>query len=132
MENWMALFAFSGLDRKHPFCANLVQKIKIVSLSWNLVPRLIRICKIEWWCSLFPFLARSTFWGKLGPKNSNCPSKLRLGTKTNSNMQNSLVVLTLSVLEYKRFFWANVVQNIESSDLVRRLIIRICRIQWHC
>ena len=132
MLHWMVLFAFSVLDRKHPFWANLVQKIKIVSLGWNLVPRLIWICKIEWWCSLFLFLTGSTFWGKLGPKNSNCPSKLKLGTKTKSNMQNLLVVLTFSVLEYKHSFWANLVQNIKSSNLVPRLIIRICRIQWHC
>ena len=35
---------FSDLGRKYPFWPYLVQKIKIVSLSWKLVPRLIRIC----------------------------------------------------------------------------------------
>ena len=45
----------SVFDRKHPFWANLVQKVKIVSLSWNLVPRLIRICRIQWCCSVFLF-----------------------------------------------------------------------------
>ena len=29
------------------------KKVKIVSLSWNLIPRPIRICRIQWWCSLF-------------------------------------------------------------------------------
>ena len=33
MQNAMALFTFSVLDRKHPFWANLVQKFKLVSLS---------------------------------------------------------------------------------------------------
>ena len=33
MENSMALISFSALDQKHPFWANLVQKIKIVSSS---------------------------------------------------------------------------------------------------
>ena len=43
----------------------MVQKFKIVSLSWNLVLRLIWICRIQWWCSI---LLLSTgyviFWGK--------------------------------------------------------------------
>ena len=47
------------------FCANLVQKVKIVRLSWNLVPRLIRICRIQWWCSLFPFLPGIAFFGQI-------------------------------------------------------------------
>ena len=55
MYNSMAVFTFSVLDGKHPFWANLVQKIKIVSFSWNLVPRLIQICRVQWWCSLFVF-----------------------------------------------------------------------------
>ena len=32
MQNLMAMFTFSVLNRKHPFRANLVQKIKIASL----------------------------------------------------------------------------------------------------
>ena len=40
---------FSVFDRKFPFWVNLVQKIKFVCLSWNLVPRLIRISRIQWW-----------------------------------------------------------------------------------
>ena len=37
----------------------LLQKIKIVSLGWNLALRLIRIYIIQWWCSFFLFLTRS-------------------------------------------------------------------------
>ena len=47
----MALFTFSTLDQKHTFGANLIQKIKMISLSSNLLPRLIRICRVQW-CSL--------------------------------------------------------------------------------
>ena len=32
--------------------------------------------------------------GKLGPKNQNCQFKLKYGTETNSNMQNSMVIFT--------------------------------------
>ena len=46
---------FSVYDMKYPFWANFVPKFKIVCLKWNLVPRLIRICRIHWWCSLFLF-----------------------------------------------------------------------------
>ena len=53
MQNPMVMIAFPVFSRKYPFWANLVKKINIVSLIWNLVPRLIRICKIQWLCSLF-------------------------------------------------------------------------------
>ena len=115
--------------------------MKMTSLSWNLVPRLIRICRIQWWCSLFLFLIENTyfeqiwlkklklsvqgetpyfnqfkyaefngdvhsfcFWseipflGRFGPKNQNYQFKLKFGTYTNSNMQNSMLMFTFSVL----------------------------------
>ena len=53
---------FSVLDQKHAFWANLTQKIQIVSLSWNLVPRPIQICGVQRWCSLFLFSTRNTFF----------------------------------------------------------------------
>ena len=54
---------FSVFGWKFPFWANLVKKtkqkkIKIVSLSGNLIPRLIRIRRIQWWCPLFSVLDR--------------------------------------------------------------------------
>ena len=60
---------FSIWDHKYPFWANLVQKIKIVSLIWNLAPSLIGICRIQW---LFPFSRlplQIPFLGKFGQKN---------------------------------------------------------------
>ena len=62
---WSACF-----DRKYPFWTNLVQKVKIISLSWNLVPTLIRICWIQWRCSLFSFSNRNVFLGQIGAKKS--------------------------------------------------------------
>ena len=41
----MVMFTFSIFDRKYPFRANFVQQIKFVSLSWNLLSRLIWIWK---------------------------------------------------------------------------------------
>ena len=65
---------FSVFDRKFPFWANLVRKIRIVSLA-------------------------------------------EIGTYTDSNMQNSMVVFTFSVLDGKHPFWANLVQKITIVSL---------------
>ena len=60
---------FLFLDWKHHFLVNLVQKLKIWSSRWNLIPRLFLVCKIWcWWWSLFyfgPFFSqkiRLGFW----------------------------------------------------------------------
>ena len=55
-----------------PFWANLVQQIKIVSLSWNLVPRLFRIWRTQWWFDFFCIRPETPFLGKFGPTNQNC------------------------------------------------------------
>ena len=52
------------------FWVNLVQKIKIVSLSWNLVPKLIEICRIQRWWSHFLFLTINILLGQIWSKNS--------------------------------------------------------------
>ena len=45
IQNTMVMFPFSVFDPKYPSWINLVQKIKIVSLSWNLVSSLLRVCR---------------------------------------------------------------------------------------
>ena len=79
MQNSMVMFILSVFDLKYPFWANLVQKIKIVTLSWNLVPTLIRTWRIQWWCSFFLFLRENILFGKFGPKSQNCHFKLKFG-----------------------------------------------------
>ena len=62
-QDSMVMFIYSVLDRKYPFWAKLIPNFKIVSLSWNLVSRLIRICRIQWRYSLFLFETGNTlFW----------------------------------------------------------------------
>ena len=56
---------FSVSDRKYCFWTNFVQNIIIASLSWNSVPRLIRICRIQWCCSIFLFSTGNTFFGQI-------------------------------------------------------------------
>ena len=61
-------FDFSIFDRKYPFSANFVQKIKVVSLTLISVPRQIQICRILWY-SLFSALDRKhPFWSNLVQK----------------------------------------------------------------
>ena len=51
MQNSMVMF----FAWNYPIWTILVQKIKIVNLSWNLVLRLIWICRIQRWCSFYLF-----------------------------------------------------------------------------
>ena len=64
---------FSALDRKFPFLENLVRKIRIVSLNWHLVPRLIWICRIQCWWFFFCFWREVSFscLGGFFKKNQN-------------------------------------------------------------
>ena len=105
---------------------NLVQKLKIISLSWNFVPRLIQICRIPWWCS--------PFWANLVKKNQNV-SLSWICKKTNLNKWNSIRMFTFSVFDHKYLSWTNLVQKFKivcsKWNLIQR-VIRMCKIQWWC
>ena len=103
---WM--YAFSVVDWKHPFWANLVQKIKAVCLSWNLVPTLIRMFQIRLWCSLFPFWLEIPFLGKFGPKTEKCLFKLKFDIKTNWNVLDSMVTINFLFSAFLQFFWLEI------------------------
>ena len=49
------MFKFCVFNQKYFCWANFVQKIKIISLSWNFAFRLIGTWRIQWWCSFFCF-----------------------------------------------------------------------------
>ena len=126
MQNSMMLFTFFFFGRKCPFRANLVQKIKIVSLRWNLIPRLIRICRIQW-CNL--------------PFRANLVQNVKI-VSFRLNLVASLIWICriqwycpLFFFDQKYHFRANFVQNVKiislSWNLVPRLIW-ICKIQWCC
>ena len=88
------MFTFTVLDRKYlfwgqiffcfqsgiPFWENLVQKVKIASLSWDLVPRLIWIEEFNGGVHFFCFVLEMLFLSKFGPKNQNCQFKVKFGT----------------------------------------------------
>ena len=70
--------------------------------------------------------------GKFRPKNRNWQFKLKFGINSESNMQNSIVMWTFSVLDQKYRFWENLVSKTQSCfrwNSVLRLIW-ICRIHW--
>ena len=78
MQNSMIVFTFSL-----KYQANLVRKIKLVSFSWNLIPRLIRIWRIQWWYSLFfCFERKYPFSANLVPKFKIDWLKQKFGTQT--------------------------------------------------
>ena len=95
---------------------------KVVCLSWNLVPILIRIYRIRWWCSLF---SDQKYLSKLCPKDQNFLFKLKFGTQINSNMQNSMDMFTFCLLDQKCLFWANSVQKIKIVCLCWNLVSTI-------
>ena len=136
MQNSVVIFTFTVLDWKYPFWANWVQKVKIISSSWNFVPTLLRICKIQRRCSLFFVLNhKGAFFDKFGPKRQNYQFKLTFGCYANSNMQNSIAMLIFFVFNQKCFSWANLVQKVKIISFSWNLVpkpIRICRIQWWC
>ena len=103
--------AWSVFNWKYLSWVNLVQKLKIISLSWYFVPRLIQIYRISWWCSLFLVLTENNLLGKFGPKNQNCQFEPEFGTKTNLNKQNSKMMFNFSFSHYKYLSWANLVQK---------------------
>ena len=76
-----------------------------------MLPRLFRISWNRWWRSFFCFKREMTFLGKFRQKNQNCSCNLKFGSESNSNIPNSMVMLTFSVLHWKYPFWANFVQK---------------------
>ena len=55
-------YTFFVFERKRPSWTYLVQMFNIYSLRRNLIPRLIRLCRIQWQCSLFFFYRKRSFW----------------------------------------------------------------------
>ena len=80
MQNLMVVFNFSVFDQKHSFWANLVQKIKIVSLSRKLVLRTIEYAEFNGAVHFFCFRLETPFLGKFDPKHQSCQFKLKFVT----------------------------------------------------
>ena len=134
MQNSMVVFTFSILDWKYSFWASLVQKIKFVNLSWNLVPRLsLKCAEFNGDIHFISLKLEIPLLRKFGPKTQNYQFKLKFWAKSNAKMQNSMLILSFSVFDF--FFLGKFgpkIQNFCSKwNLIPRLI-QICRIQWRC
>ena len=55
------------------------------------------------------------FLGIFSVKNRNCQFKLKFGSSTDSNMQNSMVMFTFSGFYRKYSFWVNLVQKLKTQ-----------------
>ena len=126
---------FFVFDWNYPFWANLIQKIKIVNWSWNLVLTLIRI-PAEFNSGVYFVCVRLEipFLDTLGPKNQNRQFMLKFGTSTNSNMQNVMALFNFFVLDRKHPFWTNLIQKIRIFSLSWNPVLTLIRIrvQWCC
>ena len=78
MYNSVVIFTFSVFDRKYTFWTNLIQKVKVISWSWNLVLTLIRTCRIQWWDSLFLSLIGNTRFRQIWSKESKLSFKAEI------------------------------------------------------
>ena len=64
--------------------------------------------------AIFLFSTGNTLFRQISSKkNQNGKFKLKFGTQTNLNMQNSMMMFNFSVFDWKYTFWANLVQKIE-------------------
>ena len=103
MQNPMMMFTFSFFDHKYLSWTKIKNCAKL-----NLIQRLIRICKIQQQCLFYLFQTenRYPFLGKFGPKNCNCQFKLKIGTQTNFNIKNSIMMFTFFCFRPEvQFFW---------------------------
>ena len=71
--------------------------------------------------TFFCFTPEIPFLGKFRPKIQNYLLKVKLGAWTYSNIQNSIMMFTFSVLDRKYVFWANLVQNVKIVSLTKCL-----------
>ena len=82
--------------------------------------------------AIFLFYSRIPFLSKFGLKNQNCLFKLKFGTKTNSNRQNSMMMFSFSDFDWKYPFMANIVQKNHNCHVSWNFVswlIRVCKIK---
>ena len=129
----MFIFVFFFLDQKYSCPINFVQQFKTVSLSWNLVPKLIQYAKFHCDVHLICSFTGNRLFRRLSSKMKYCSFKVKPGTLTNSNMQNSIVKFIFSVLNWKYPFWEDLIQQIKIVSSRWNLVlglIKTHKIQW--
>ena len=135
MQNSVMMFTFSVFNRKYLFGkiwskkSNCQFELKFRTRIIWICRIMLKICDVHFLC----FRLEKPFLSKSGQKNQNCQFKLKFGTKTNLNMQNSMMIFTFSAFDHKYLSWANLVQKLKIAcskwNLIQRLIW-ICKTQW--
>ena len=98
-----------------PVLAKCDPKIKILTLSWNLMPMLIRICRSQGDVHFSVFDQKYPFWVNLLQKKIKIKSlSWNLLDYCNLSMQNSVFMFTFSVL------------------IQKYLACKIWKIHWRC
>ena len=101
---------FSVSHLKYPLWGDLAQNIKIVSLSWNLIPTLIRICK--------SVLDRKySFWANLVQQIKIVSSSWNLVLRLIRVCRIQWWCSLFFVLDWKQPFWSNLVKKIKIFSL---------------
>ena len=67
--------------------------------------------KLDGEVTFFCFKWEIPFLSRFGPKKIKLSIQAEIGYSFYSNMRNSMVMLTFSVLDCKHIFWANLVQK---------------------
>ena len=65
----------------------------------------------------FGFGPKIFIFGKFGPKHQYSHFRIKLGSYTNLNMLNSMVIFIYPALDGKHPFWVNVVQKFKTVCL---------------
>ena len=128
MKNSIVGLTFFCFKPQILFLVNLVQKVQNVSWSWNLITKLIRICRIQWCVHFFWFRLRKTFLSKFDPKTSNCLFKVKYGTKPSSNTPNLMVMFIFSCVLLEIPFWINLILKIKVVSLSWNLVPEIIQL----
>ena len=96
MQNSLAVFTFPDIHGKDHFQANLDKKKSKLSVLYQ---DQLEYGEFNGALHFFYFRWETPFFGKFSPKNGNSKFQPKCSTKTNSNMQNSIVVFTFPNLD---------------------------------
>ena len=113
MQNSLVMFTFSIFDQKYfvgQIWSNRLKlsvKTEVWYIHWFDYAEFNGGVHFSWFTMEIPF------WGKFVPENQNCQFKLKFGTKTNWNMQNSVVLFTFSAFDWKYCFGENFILEAE-------------------
>ena len=92
--------------------------------------RLIWIWWIRWWCSFVLLWTENIHLGKFGPKSQNCSFKMKVDTKTNSHMVNSIVMFICPTVNKKHYFLAAFLIKMSIFSLRWYLVPGLLWIHW--